>query len=883
MSPVPGREEVNRMAEDSLADPAAERQELVRGLRHFREWLLEMGCEQFDVRTAGTDLSRFLQQGCDAMVNNAVQHAGAAGDGLTAWVATGGYGTGLMSPGSTVRLVLIHEADDPDGPRDLAGRLSSLLREAGLRGTCAARTIPELLHLMETDPETAISMLQTRRVAGSRKLHRNLRESIRDEFLPDYWGSLFEETLEEILGRREPLTGSPYCTEPNLKEGSGCLRDIGAARKIDASLAQIPAVRQYLRDADGLLSPAEKRALGRAQNLILRARNTLHLVVPGSLDLLHRHVQEDVARELGFGDGAQATAALLEQLFRQTGRVAGILQALNERFLHLHRLAWRRSRQLARRDLGAGFVEVEGYIYSAREPAFPEEGLAPAMLNLFRLSQRRHLPVSRQLLDQVTDHLDAVTEEFRRDEAAGRAFLDLLAGSVGVAERLAWMRDCGLLQAYLPELQPLVHTINADAAGELTLDEHAIEAVHVIDELIYSKEPADVPQRQTLEQVERTDLLRLLILFHDLDLVTDRDPAQVAASIAERLGMRRRQCRLLADLVELRHLLWERIRSGTETAESGLQQMAGRIGTAERLRKLYLLTYAHGRAMGSLGCFAWHDARLFELYQGLMAVLVPDYEPVATSDYFDRELREAAAREGIQARSERFASMVPEMYKTQVAPSVAVEHIRMMERLDGRPAAMTWRIHDHQATVWVCTSDIPARFAQIAGVFTHNGLDILSATAFTLTDATVLDRFTVRMKGRPINPDPNFWNAVEEGLLRSIQGRIDVGRELHQKAEAARESDDISSHRSITTVHFDNESGLPFTALDIVARDCVGLLFTLADVLGAEGLNIEFAQIRTRGELARDVFFVTDAESARPVTEQTRLESIRQAVVRATE
>ncbi|MFO7958385.1 MAG: hypothetical protein R6X33_14960 [Candidatus Brocadiia bacterium] len=884
MSPEPGRKELERMAGDALADPSAGRRKVADGLRRFRERLLELGREGFPAGSMGRDLSRFLRQGCDIMVENAVEHVAGDVDGLAAWVATGGYGTGLMSPGSTVRLALVHDADDPEGPRKQAADVAALLREAGLRVACAARTVPELLHLMETDAETAVSMLQTRRVTGSRNIHRSLREGIRSDFLPEYWGSLFEETLNEILTRRDPLTGSPYCTEPNLKEGSGCLRDIGAARKMDDALGEVASLREYLdSDDDGLLTLAQRQALGRAQSVILRVRNALHLAGPGSPDLLHRHVQADVARELGFGDGPGAPSALLEALFRQTGRVTGILQALNERFLHLHRVAWRRSRQLARRDLGSGFAEVEGYIYSAREPTFAGDEAAPAMLGLFRLSQRRHLPISRRLLDQVSDRLDAVTEEFRREEEAGRAFLDLLGGSVGVAERLAWMRDCGLLQAYLPELQPLVHKIDAEAAGELTLDEHAIEAVRVIDELSYSKEPADIPQRQTLEQVERTDLLRLLILLHDLDLVTDQDPAGVASAIAGRLGVRRQGCELLADLMGLKDVLWERVLAGGEPDESELRRMAERIGSPEKLRKLYLLTYAHGRAMGSLGWFAWHDAKLFEVYQGLMAVLVPGYEPVATSDYFDRELAQAAAREGLEAPAERHASLVPDTYKTEVAPSVALEHVRMVQRLDGRPAAMTWAIHEQQAVVWVCTSDVPARFAQIAGIFTHNGLDILSATAFTLEDGTVLDRFTVRMKDRPINPDPNFWGAVEDDLVLAIDGQLEVAPELREKAEEKSESDEISSHRSIASVHFDNRRGRPFTAVDIVARDRVGLLFSLADALGAEGLDIEFAQILTRGELARDVFFVTDAGSGRPVTDEARLESIRQAVMAATE
>ncbi|MFO8007013.1 MAG: ACT domain-containing protein, partial [Candidatus Brocadiia bacterium] len=485
--------------------------------------------------------------------------------------------------------------------------------------------------------------------------------------------------------------------------------------------------------------------------------------------------------------------------------------------------------------------------------------------------------VSQQLLQQVRDSLDAAGARFRCDEDAGRALLDLLAGSVGVAQRIGWMRDCGLLQACLPELAPLMGGISPEEAGEFTLDEHAVEALRVIDSLGHATEPGTLPQRHALEQVQRMDLLRLAILLHHVDTSGDGNPARAAAGVAERLGLSSRERTELTFLTENQSLLWQSLeREGVREETAG--KLADSIAEPERLRMLYLAGYAHGRAQGAPGQFAWRGPKLFELYQKTMALLSPGYVPFATGEHFERELLALAARDGVEDQARKLREMVPDLYKSEVSPAEALSHLEMIARLDSRPAAMRWRIGERDARVWVCTSDVPARFAQIAGVFTHAGLDILSATAFTLGDGTVLDRFVVRMKGRPINPDPTFWQGVEEDLVSSIRGDFDVAEALRARTAEEQRERAMTPHRQITSVRLENPPGLPVTALDVVARDRPGLLFDLSDAMGREGLNIEYALIRTQGELAQDVFHVTDSGTGKRIADKARLRRLREQI-----
>ncbi len=861
------------MAQCMAGVEAGDAPALAAALGELRRRLLEAAEAGFGRDECGVPCSRFLCAACDDVVARAIEGLGAdpARPG-TAWVATGGYGRGQMCPGSTVRLLLLHEGRDPAPPAALAAEVAEVLRRAGWRAAAVARTVGEAVDLMAEDSVAALSMLQTRLVAGERALYAQFAEAVQQRFLAECWGSFGEEVLTEALSRRDPLTSSPYCTEPNLRDGAGCLRDIGTARMVDAAVAAAPD-----GPGEGLLSAEELEAFGEATDFVLRARNRLHFALGDGSDVLQRAAQPLVARHLGFGgaEEGRAAAELMKALFAHTVPVARLLRALRERFVHVHRVAWRRSAAPGRRELGEGFVEVDGLIYSGSEPAFAPGEDAARLMSLFRLSQRRHLPVSQELLGQVADHLELVDEEFGGDPQVGREFMDLLAGSVGVAERIGWMRDCGLLQSYLPELAALVHAIDPERARDHTLDEHAVEALRVVDELGHTAERSELAQRHALEQVGRPELLRLALLLHDVEAP---GPAGLAAEVGERIGLDRAGRDELAFLLENAETLWNAARQDAPDAPDALCR---RIGGAGRLRTLYLLSYAHARAAGPLGWFGWRDAGLFELYQTLMARLLPHYAPVATAAYFEREFAELAQQAGREEEAQEFLRRLPDLYKNEVAPADALEHLELLERTRTEPAAMAWDVGEHDAAVWVCTSDVPARFSQIAAVFTYNDLDIESATAFTLADGTVLDRFTVRAGAGPINPDPACWQGVERDLIESLRGGLDVTGAVRERTEAARGEAGFSSRRTLTGIHYEREPGGRFTVLNVVARDRPGLLFDLAATLGALGMNIELARVRTRGNLAQDVFFLSDAETGGPVTDSARLEAARERLTEA--
>jgi len=869
-----------RLSDLDGADPAA----TAKAIRSFYEAALAEAAELFTGTRKGVACSRFLCNAADAGVERLASCLGAAPQGAC-WLAVGGYGRGLLSPGSAVRVLLLHDEPDPEAARASADAARELIEAAFPRAELTACTVRQAVELMDRDAMTASAFLETRLLGGAKKTHAAWRKAVKDDFLAAAWGTFGERALSESLARRDPHTSSPYSTEINLKESLGTLRDVGTVQKLADALLEVPALERLWPDMggarSGLMLAQERAALKKALDFLMAVRNQLHFAAGAQSDVLEMRSQPAVAKRLGYeksGDADAAVAGLMRDLFTHTGRVARLLRTAHERFAHVRAVAWEKPKLLARRRLEDGFVEVQGSVYNAL-PLASDEAAGRRMMRLFLLSQRRHLPVSQLLLDEIRDALGALGPSFRSDERASALFLELLGGSVGVAERLAWMRDCGLLQNYLPELAPLVNLVSYKEAYDYTLDEHSIEAVRVMDELGHTREETELPQREVLTRVERPDLLRLAVLLHHAG--NGDAGAKAVRATCKRMGLPKADVELVAFLVEHQDLLKDMAERRDFEDADAIEAAAQKVGSPERLRKLYLLTYADSRAVGRLAWFAWRDAVLHEAYQKIMAALVPGLEARATPEYFCTRLRQLAAGEGLQEATERFCAILPERYTVEVSPQEGLEHVKLLERLKSAPAAMSVSTEGRCARVWFCTSDVPARFSQIAGVLTASGLNILTAHAFTLEDGTVLDRFLAHKKGQPIGADPAFWAQVEQTLVDSVAGKVDLDAVIAERLTREEPQAGAPARRGVTSVHFDNESSARFTLLDLVTWDRMGLLHSVGSALSEVGANIEFAMASTRLDLAEDVFYINDSKTGAKIESEERLADITRALLKA--
>jgi len=172
----------------------------------------------------------------------------------------------------------------------------------------------------------------------------------------------------------------------------------------------------------------------------------------------------------------------------------------------------------------------------------------------------------------------------------------------------------------------------------------------------------------------------------------------------------------------------------------------------------------------------------------------------------------------------------------------------------------------------VATRDHPGLLAQMAGTLTAQGLDILSVDLYTREDGAVVDVFKVR-EARDHGPVPATRRpAIEHALRSAVEGGYDVAAGVERWRRGWRRR----SKRPLVrpAVHLDSTSSAMSSVIEVRAEDEPGLVFRIASVLSAHGLNISFAKIATEKSHALDVFYVTDARGGKmDAEEMPRLEA----------
>jgi [protein-PII] uridylyltransferase len=159
-----------------------------------------------------------------------------------------------------------------------------------------------------------------------------------------------------------------------------------------------------------------------------------------------------------------------------------------------------------------------------------------------------------------------------------------------------------------------------------------------------------------------------------------------------------------------------------------------------------------------------------------------------------------------------------------------------------------------------------------AGVLALHRLGVRSATA-TSVGPTAVTIFDV---------EPTYLAEVDparikDDMRRALDGSLDLVERLARRAASAVSRKTISLPPP--RVLLPGGASDSATVLEVRAHDRPGLLFTVARVLSAEGLDVRIARAETLGAEVVDAFYVTD-RAGLPLTAD-RAEAVRRAVEEA--
>ncbi|MEE9275075.1 MAG: [protein-PII] uridylyltransferase, partial [bacterium] len=740
------------------------------------------------------------------------------------------------------------------------------------------------------DLQSETAMLEFRLVAGedevaaefSRRLQAHIRRSGKSSHL--------KRRLRERSDRYRSWDPSVYVQEPNIKESAGGLRDLHMvlwlARVFGAE--GLEGIREM-----GLMPAAECGRAREAYDFLLRVRAQLHIQAGAKNDQLTFTAQEEAAPALGYADEESATAS--EQIMRDYFLRARILHTFSRDFFDALEERLRAQRWVKRRpriEPLTGGLALREYHSIVLDGEGEEVLDAPSgLMRVFELQYRYGCQLSPELRAFVRGHLDSADEAFLASPEVRESFFQILGGKAGVAKTLHEMHELGFLGRYLPEFDPLTCFVQYDQYHRYTADEHTLVAIAALDELAYTKEIPLQELAHLHREMERTHVLRLAILLHDIGKA--RGPRHVHKSAALlpdiilRLGLPADEGRVIEFLVT-NHLEMGHTAERRDLEDPLLiRNFAEKVVTAEQLQMLYLLSYADVSAVAPGIWSEWRGALMHELYAktllvletGEAAVRARRREEVLTQVHL--EARAASSRVE-EEEIRRHLEGMPERYRVGSAPQDILRDIEMGRRLreEGRRCAIdiTHRRRLGNTRLIIVCQDRIGLFALIAGTLAALDLSILGAKVSTREDGLVVDAFQVVDAAGKAVTDDALWEKFREAMEALLAGEMELEDLLRKNRRYLRPKHKASEGVQVL-VEYDLAASEDATVLDIVTPDRHGLLSQIAHFLAEEGLSISRAKISTEGPRAVDVFYVTDAQG-RKIEDHARLHELCERLTR---
>ena len=743
--------------------------------------------------------------------------------------------------------MVLHEERRADRIRGAAEKVFYPFWDAGISLGHAVRTVPECLSEASDRLDVVCSLLDGRHVAGDpglfEELERRLLGTIgkhRDRWLA--------RLAADATTRQESEGACSTSLEPDLKEGSGGLRDIHAVGW---------AVAIGGEQDGSLVRAEERRTLDEAEEFLVRLRSALHLLTGKRTDRLIRDHQGDLAPALGYDAtaGLDAADALMRGLFEHGRQVE-----------HVRALVLLRARDPRQASSGT---------------AVPSPTSAEALLEALAGFARSDVSPPTAWLDALAS-VDLGAQPLDWSEVMRSSFLELLAlGERGIAA-LEVVDRAGVLASLLPEWEPVRCRPQRDPYHRYTVDMHLTATVQRTAELLDGRESDEETLRAAAAAVEDRDALLLGAFLHDIGKVGQGRHVEVGArAAASALGRMviSEPTREAALFLVREHLLLSDTATRRDLSDANLiLDIAARIGSPDRLAMLYLLSIADAEATGPHASTPWRLGLVRELVGQIERVLERrEMDPERATDL---EGRIASVREHLAAEPaaavETYLARLPRPYLLVVPPEEVAEHFAVLSPAVGSNDVRTLARAGARAGTWELTivaADRPGLLARMAGSVALAGLSILSAQAFTTEDGVALDLFVVEPAFHG-EIDEERWRVVRHSLRKALEGRLSLEYRVREKRRHyPKPTGDVPSEVRVL-----NDASDVATVVEVEAADRLGLLFDLARTFEELHLDVSLAKVATYGPKVIDAFYVRDLYGQK-VEDAEHAEEVRRAIL----
>lgn len=803
-------------------------------------------------------------------------------------VATGGFGRRELFPCSDVDVLYLcgNESVERDFHQTLRA-VTQAMWDVGLRASPATRTFKECDKVNPDNLEFTISLLDRRFLAGDLSLYRRLENDLLPALALREWDLIVQNLAEIARARHAKYGNTIFHLEPNLKECPGGLRDYHLAQWLTL-LTSLHTTKAWPRPAgNSLYGTHNEREY--AFDFLAAARCFLHFRYKRDNNTLDWHAQDDAAaHSIGLETRGSADPAYwMRTYYRQARTIFRRAVALLDELPPPRRSFYKQFRRKRTPIPGTDFFLEHDHL----DLAPSAEGIdGDAILRIFGVIANHGYTLTQEAENRIVDNLPVLAVQMPEGPFLWNCLREVLIGPYA-AHALRTMHALGILELLIPEFHGIDSLVIRDSYHRYTVDEHTFLAIENIHALRQPHHDWEKRLATLLPEIDRLGLLLLAILMHDTGKARRTgDHASQSVELAESLFAR------LEFDSEDRDIVRRLIRSHLEMsaalrrdifAPETIRAFGEKLNSQQHLKMLTLMTYADIKAVSPDALTPWKAENLWQLYIGTSNFLdrsVDETRYRAQNDpaVLNRITALVADRAHAQGPEKRqalhtFLEGLPQRYLQTRLPEQIRQHFQMSERLSENPIQIAYRTQRQLSEITLITPDRPYLFADIAGVLSAWGMNVVKADAFANEAGVIVDTFQFTDTFQTLALNPSEVDRFLENVRDVVSKKVLVDKLLQSRSHSNRRG-----HVRVpveTRIEFDNESSTHSTLLQVVAQDTPGLLRAIVLDFARHACNIEVALVDTEGEMAIDVFYLTvQNEKLDHSTQQLLKQSLRQSL-----
>ena len=789
-----------------------------------------------------------------------------------ALVATGGYGRGLMAPGSDIDLLFLLPYKQTAWGESVVENILYLLWDLGFKVGHATRTVAQCVKLAHEDMTIRTSMLDARLLLGPQELFREFEEQFRKGVIKGTSREFIAAKLEERDDRHKHSGASRYVVEPNVKDGKGGLRDLHTLHWVASYLHPEKKVEEFV-DA-GVFTDEEYQTFQRCEDFLLTVRCHLHFLTGRPDERLSFDVQQPMAERLGYREqkGMRPVERFMKHYFlvaKDVGDLTRIVcSALEVQQLTkapalkdlLTPMTWRKRAELRKTS---DFRIDNGRINVANDGVFERDPVN--MIRLFWLGEKHNVMFHPNAFRLIRSSIKLINAKVRKNKEANELFLKLLTSPANPEVALRRMNEAGVLGRFVPSFGKVVAMMQFNMYHHFTVDEHLIQTVGILSDIEHGRCADDHPvATEILPTLESRRALYVAAFMHDIAKGRPEDHsiagARVARLVCPRLGLSPAETETVSWLIE-HHLDMSQFAQSRDLNDpKTIQDFAEIVQSPERLKLLLILTVVDIRAVGPGVFNGWKGQLLRTLYYETRAVLSGGHDDMSRSE------RIAQAKEELRPlvpelsndQFSQFCEMHNVAYWLRAVPDMQARHARMVSAAvaAGEELATDIKAHAFEGVteLSIYSKARPRLVSMIAGACTSAGANIVGAQISTTKDGFALDTFRLQREFDRSEDEERRAGRIAATVCDLIEGRTEIDNVL---AEKPRQKEALKAFTVEPQVIIDNSLSELHTVIEVDCIDRPGLLYDLTREIADLRLDVVSAHIATFGEKVVDVFYVT--------------------------